>query len=120
MSEVKKIARVNRGIKKKRDYNNNVNRKKRQLFYNTTKWRSLRNSYLRDNGGMCENCYYNGIIVPATDVHHIISPFTTGYTFERKTELFYDVNNLMMLCQRCHSEYHGGIIKELKSKKYEK
>lgn len=114
--ERKKIAKVNRP-KRKRDYNT-PRRKERQSFYNTGKWKALRTKKMQDQP-ICENCYYNGQVTPAEDIHHIQSPFLKGYTRIRKNELMFDYNNLMSLCKRCHSDYHNNKIKKLNSKKYE-
>ena len=115
-NDERKIAKVNRPPKTKRDYNS-PRRKERQKFYNTGKWKALRLQKMQDQP-ICENCYYNGCVVPAEDIHHIESPFKKGYTRIRKNELMFDYNNLMSLCKRCHSEYHSNKIK-LNSKKYE-
>lgn len=114
--ERRKIAKVNRPKKKKREYNS-ARRMVRQSYYNTGKWQALRKKKMQDQP-ICENCYYNGQIVPAEDIHHIESPFQKGYSRVRKNELMFDYDNLMSLCKRCHSDYHSGKIKELKSKKY--
>ena len=115
-NDEKKVAKVNRPPKAKRDYNS-PRRKERQRFYNTGKWKALRTQKMQDQP-ICENCYYNGCITPAEDIHHIESPFLKGYTRIRKNELMFDYDNLMSLCKRCHSEYHSNKI-ELNSKKYE-
>ena len=115
-NDERKIAKVNKPPKRKRDYNT-PRRKERQKFYNTSKWKALRLQKMQDQP-ICENCYYNGCITPAEDIHHIQSPFLKGYTRIRKNELMFDYNNLMSLCKRCHSEYHSNKI-ELNSKKYE-
>lgn len=61
-----------------------------QGSYQTAEWRDLRNKIIRRSGA-CRSC-------GATDslqVHHIIPP-------RGNRELFYDENNLIVLCAQCH------------------
>ncbi len=75
----------------------------RQKYYNTTEWRKLRESYLKQHP-VCEECLNKGKVTPAEDIHHRISPFKNG---ECNKALFLDYNNLQALCKRCHAEHHN-------------
>lgn len=54
---------------------------------------------------LCEMCEKEGKTTPATDVHHINSPFDDGLTEDERLGRLLDPNNLMALCQ-----YHHGLI----------
>ena len=45
-------------------------------------------------------------VVPAVDVHHIISFMTTNDPLKRKW-LAFDSSNLMSLCKECHQKIHN-------------
>lgn len=78
-------------------------RKLRQTAYRNTAWRKERDLYLHEHP-LCEECLKKGKVVPATDVHHIKSPFKKG---QINWNLLYDENNLMSLCKECHGNIHA-------------
>lgn len=78
-------------------------RELRQKFYNTTEWRKLRETYIKQNP-LCKECLKQGKVTPAEDVHHIKSGFSKG-TANRI--LLLDYNNLMSLCKQCHNMLHS-------------
>jgi 5-methylcytosine-specific restriction protein A len=78
-------------------------RKLRQSAYNTTEWRKLRETYLKQHP-VCEECLNKGKVTPATSVHHKESPFKKG---EINRHLFLDYNNLMSVCHECHADIHN-------------
>ena len=94
---------INRPKKKQRT-NNTDSRKERSIYYNDSNWRKLRLIKLKNNP-LCEKCFENEIITPATQVHHITS-FMTGINSDEKMILFLDYNNLMSICDSCHGEIH--------------
>lgn len=51
-----------------------------------------------------------GKIVPAEDIHHIVSFMSTNDSVERK-RLAYDYDNLMSLCKQCHQNIHNERIR---------
>ena len=79
-------------------YNNYVN------IINSRKWQRLRNEYLGYHP-LCEKCERDGIIKPATDVHHI-KPIQSKTTIDDMIKLAFDANNLMALCSQCHHIIH--------------
>ena len=97
---------LNLNKKTKKDNTRNEhspNRELRQKAYNTTEWRKLRESYLKQHP-VCEECLNKGKVTPAEDIHHSISPFKNG---ECNKALFLDYNNLQALCKQCHSSIHN-------------
>lgn len=72
--------------------------------YNTARWKRLRLVKLRDNP-LCEVCEKKGITKMADDVHHIQS-FMSVDNPEARKALAFDYDNLMSLCDECHSEIH--------------
>lgn len=78
-------------------------RELRRKAYNTTEWRKLRETYMKQNP-LCEECLKKGKVTPASSVHHLASPFKTG---EVNRTLFLDYNNLQSICHECHAEIHN-------------
>lgn len=114
------MAFVNLGKKKKKEYHRNSekqdpNRKLRQQFYGKEEWKKLRFAKLYEEP-LCEVCKIKGmvqgkeILTLAEDVHHLRS-FTSGRTFNEMECLFYDFNNLVSICKRCHNSLHHGELK---------
>ena len=73
-------------------------------FYKSKEWRSTRDDYIEQHP-FCEQCLMNGIVKPATDVHHIV-PFSQGRTDEERWQLLLDFSNLRALCKKCHHRVH--------------
>ena len=90
--------------KPKRIRNQSLNRHNRQKVYQTAKWKRLRQSKLQLNP-LCELCLEEGIIKPAEDIHHIISPFSCDPLY--KDYYAYDFDNLLSLCKEHHSKIHS-------------
>lgn len=92
--------------KKTRDNTRNENTPMRELrrkCYNTTEWRKLRETYMKQSP-LCEECLKKGKVTPASSVHHIKSPFKNGQVDKA---LFLDFNNLESICHECHAETHN-------------
>lgn len=94
---------INKLQKKKREHISDK-RKERQFIYSRPEWRSLRAEKIRLNP-LCERCLLSDKITPTEEVHHIDS-FMKFEGDERWNKAF-DINNLMSLCQRCHTEIHN-------------
>lgn len=60
-------------------------------------WKRIRDSYVKSHP-VCEECFKNGIIVEAEEVHHI-KPLSEGGT--------HDKENLISLCKSCHARIHA-------------
>ena len=85
-------------------------RKQAEQFYNTYQrptdrkkygraWKRIRDSYIRKHP-LCEDCYANGVLKEAEEVHHIV-PLSDGGTHDRR--------NLVALCRSCHQKRHAEL-----------
>ena len=68
-------------------------------FYNSRKWRALRNYYIQLNP-LCEQCKRKGEVVGGQCVDHI-RPIRLGGKLT-------DVSNLQTLCNSCHAKKSGS------------
>ena len=75
-----------------------------ETFYKSPSWKNCRNAYLKSKGGLCEECYRKGKIVPAEEVHHIVF-ITENNVNDPNITLNFD--NLIALCRECHRRKHG-------------
>lgn len=73
-------------------------------IYNTSNWKKLRLAHLMQYP-LCEHCLENGIITPATQVHHI-REISNGSTLEEMKGIAFDPKNLQSLCEKCHRQEH--------------
>lgn len=73
----------------------------------TTRWLRLRRAVLTAHP-VCEHCEEEGLLTPATEVHHRV-PVETALDFAAKARLMYDPGNLMALCRRCHRDLHAAM-----------
>ena len=80
------------------------NKKLRSVAYNNSQWRKLRDTYLREHA-ICQDRLAKGKITPATDIHHLRSPFKNG---EINWNLLLDYTNLTSLCRTCHGNRHAA------------
>lgn len=95
---------INRLEKKdKSTYHSNTDmRELRRKAYSLTAWKKLRMQHIKEHP-LCAVCERKGVIRPATQVHHIVSPFQGGrVNYER----FLDPNNLESICPICHGLEH--------------
>ena len=95
----------------KKDYRR---RPEHQALYNSKQWHQLKADTIRRAEGLCERCKAEGFITPGVDCHHIV-PWETGRTMEEVKRLFFNPNNLRLLCIPCHIKTH----QELRSHKAE-
>jgi len=73
-------------------------------FYSTKRWQQCREAYKKSKGYLCERCLANGIVRPATEVHHKIR-LTPSNIYDESITLNWA--NLMCVCEQCHDELHG-------------
>lgn len=73
-----------------------ADRKDRQVFYVSAKWRRLRARHLHSEP-LCRRCKSDGRFVQATVVDHIFRFVNTA------DPLAIDPSNLQSLCDRCHN-----------------
>lgn len=88
-----------------RKRNKSDKEKLRIKLYNKSAWKKLRSGYLISHP-LCEMCLDEDRITPATDVHHVNSPFDEGLTDVERIARLLDVNNLKALCKECHGKLH--------------
>ncbi|HBJ20552.1 MAG TPA: HNH endonuclease [Bacteroides sp.] len=70
-------------------------------------WRKTRRRKL-EQSPLCEACKQNGVIMAATEVHHVM-PCESAKTVTEMRALMFDVDNLQSLCHDCHSLIHAGM-----------
>lgn len=68
-------------------------------YYQSRRWRSLRERILRRDKYLCQDCKRYGRRRSAAEVHHIKPR-------EEWPELQWDPNNLISLCNECHNKRH--------------
>lgn len=77
-------------------------------------WKILRKRKLTVDP-LCEDCLHNGLIEPATEVHHVF-PVENATSGTEMARLMYDYNNLRSLCHDCHQLEHVRL--RSRSKEY--
>lgn len=75
-------------------------------------WRELRLRKLRDCP-LCERCRKEGLVVPATEIHHI-TPVESVSGEAQMEALMFQYSNLMSLCHCCHSDIHRQMFSHSK------
>ena len=93
--------------KAKKQHNPSNNRIERQKIYNTDRWHKLRASKLM-RSPLCEVCLSKGVITPAFHAHHIDS--FMNYKGMKRKEVAYNPDNLMSICEQCHSLLHNNNV----------
>jgi hypothetical protein len=68
------------------------------------RWLRLRRDILTAHP-VCQRCEEEGLISPATEVHHVI-PCETALNLREMETLMFDPHNLLALCHRHHAEAH--------------
>ena len=71
---------------------------------NTTRWRHLRAQVLTAHP-YCEECEKQGVVTPATVVHHR-EPVEGAHSEAEQAALMYNPGNLEALCRECHKAIH--------------
>lgn len=75
-------------------------------FYGSTAWKHCRDTYMRSKRGLCEKCLAEGIITPATRVHHK-THLTPENVHDPNIALCFD--NLEALCEKHHAAEHADL-----------
>ena len=72
-------------------------------FYSSRAWKDCRKAVFTARHGLCERCLKRGLIVPGTQVHHIIpiSPENIENPY-----ITLNPDNLVLLCKQCHDAQH--------------
>ena len=72
-------------------------------FYSSAAWARCREAYRESVGELCEDCLKNGLVTPATDVHHIVHLTPENI---RDPNITLNWDNLAALCRDCHAKRH--------------
>lgn len=72
-------------------------------FYRSKQWEMARAAYIKQVGGMCEDCMARGIYKPGVIVHHVI-PLTPENI--RDLHVCLDPKNFRLVCRDCHAAEH--------------
>lgn len=95
------IYKPNKNMQK----NNNQYDSERRKICNSERWRRL-HVWKFASDPLCEMCLKEDKVVPAEDIHHIVSFMSTDDP-EQRISLAYDYENLMSLCKQCHQKVHN-------------
>ena len=63
---------------------------------------------------LCEQCSKKGLVVVATEIHHITPVESVSGAQQMKT-LMFQYGNLMSLCHACHSDIHCRMFSHSKA-----
>ncbi len=96
---------INRITKKKIRTYTSPQRALRARYYSSQMWREMRIIKLNNNP-LCEVCQLLGVYTPATQVHHLQSPFQFADS-QLVEEYFYNFSNLQSICPVCHGKEHA-------------
>ncbi len=81
--------------------------KEYQRLIHTTKWLRLRREVLTAHP-VCQRCEAEGVLTPATEVHHI-RPVEEAFTKAERAQRMYDLHNVRALCHDCHVKTHTEL-----------
>lgn len=77
-------------------------------LYKTSRWRKLRQTIIRRDFGLCQECKRRNRYTKGTVVHHIVEA-------REDITLFWEGTNLELVCDACHNREHpersGGKTK---------
>lgn len=79
----------------------------RASYYQLPQWKALRSEYRRLHP-LDELSLLSGRVEAAADVHHLISPFGSGYSQTQTLSLLLDADNLISLTKQHHGYIHGN------------
>ena len=74
-----------------------------EKFYKGRKWQACREAYMKKVNWLCERCLKEGIITPATVVHHKI--YLNEHNI-KDPSVALNFDNLEALCSHHHNEEH--------------
>ena len=73
-------------------------------FYKSQAWKQVRLLAMDRSNGLCERCLRKGLITPGEAVHHKI--YITAENIN-DTSVTLNLDNLEVLCRKCHAEEHA-------------
>ena len=92
-------------------------------MFNDKRWLAIKAFVWERDGARCQICKREGIengvddgyIVSGFACHHII-PFESAKTKAEMERLFFDVNNIILVCKDCHAKIHREMKSHTKEK----
>ena len=78
--------------------------KDKAAIYHSREWKELRVRKLRTNP-LCERCAERGLVVAASQVHHV-RPIEDTTSLDEMRARAFDWSNLQSLCIPCHAAIH--------------
>ena len=91
-------------------------------MFNDKRWPAIKAFVWQRDGGLCRVCKREGIEAGIQDgyirsgfaCHHII-PFESAKTTAEMERLFFDANNIMLVCKECHAKIHRELGSKTKA-----
>ena len=92
-------------------------------MFNDPRWADIKRLVWHRDGGRCQVCKREGIEAGIEDgyirsgfaCHHII-PFESAKTQAEMERLFFDPQNIMLVCKECHDKLHRELGSKTKAK----
>ena len=76
-----------------------------ESFYKSKAWQHCRESAMKRDVYLCQDCLKLGRYTPAEEVHHIV-PLTPANVCDASISL--NLDNLVSICRECHKVRHGA------------
>ena len=77
----------------------------KEQFYSSRSWQACRETVIRRDQYLCQDCLRQGWYTPAEEVHHIVPLTSSNYT---DGSVALNPRNLVSLCRKCHAARHAG------------
>ena len=92
-------------------------------MFNDKRWPAIKAFVWQRDGGLCRVCKREGIEAGVDDgyvksgfaCHHVI-PFESAKSKAEMERLFFDVNNIILVCRDCHAKIHREMKSHTKEK----
>ena len=92
-------CRKQQGNTKHSQYNKYIRDKESQSIYNSMAWKKVREAVISRDNDICRLCFDNGRITKKDLIHHI-------EPVKDNIQQVYNINNLICLCNKCHTKVH--------------
>ena len=92
-------------------------------MFNDKRWPGIKAFVWQRDGGLCRVCKREGIEAGVDDgyiksgfsCHHVI-PFESAKSKAEMERLFFDTNNIILVCKDCHAKIHREMKSHTKEK----
>ena len=92
-------------------------------MFNDKRWPAIKAFVWQRDGGLCRVCKREGIengvddgYVKSGSVCHHVIPFESAKSKAEMERLFFDVNNIILVCRDCHAKIHREMKSHTKEK----